>query len=257
MKPGRLGRTSGCLIVFSALLFAGGQASARPRTVRSADTVHQLRAEYRGPRAVVDALTRDDARPRALARADLDADGAPDLVVGYAWQSAGIVTIQRGNPDAFAPERQSLFARMQRGYEPDFMAPDARVVRVPEAVSFVEAGDFNRDGRADVVAASSGGGLYLLAGDGRGGVEPARRISLGGTVTTLATGEFRAADGRPDVAVGVVGSHGPALLLYDGAKRGLQATPIRFSLPGRATAVQFGALDSDPFMDVAVAAGGR
>src|SRR3954453_1347987 len=103
---------------------------------------------------------------------------------------------------------------MQRGYEPDLMALDARVVRVPEAVSFVEAGDFNRDGRADVLAGSLGGGLYLLAGDGQGGVGPARRIPLGGTVTTLAAGEFRAVDGHPDVAVGVVGRQGSKLLLF-------------------------------------------
>ena len=41
------------------------------------------------------------------------------------------------------------------------------------------------------------------------------------------------------------------------AQRGNLATPMRFSLPGSATAVKFGSLDSDPYMDLAVAAGGR
>src|SRR5215211_6500865 len=199
-----LGRASASLVLASALILAAGQASARTDAARGAAAVQQVRAAYNGPAALVDALTSGAARSRALARTDFDADGAQDLVVGYAWHGAGLVTLQRGSPDAFAPKRQSVFARMQRGDAPDLMALDARVARVPEAPSFVEAGDFNRDGRADVLAGSLGGGLYLLAGDGRGGLGPARRISLGGRLTTLAAGEFRAADGNPDVSVGVV-----------------------------------------------------
>jgi hypothetical protein len=252
----RVGRTFACLILASALILAAGQASARTEAARGV-SVEQMSVAYQGSSALLNALSSGDARSRALARTDFDADGAQDLVVGYAWHGAGLVTLQRGSPDAFAPKRQSVFARMQRGDEIDLMASGARVARVPEPVAFVEAGDFNRDGRADVLAGSLGGGLYLLAGDGRGGVGPARRIRLGGTVTTLAAGEFRAADGRRDVAVGVATRTGSQLLLYDSAARGLRARPLRFSLPGRATAIQFGGLDADPFMDVAVAADGR
>ena len=165
-----LGPTSACLILSSALIVTAAQASARTEAARSAATVQQVRAAYDGPSAHVGALTSGAARSRALARTDLDADGAQDLVVAYAWHGEGLITLQRGNTDAFAPERQSVYARMQRGYEPDLMAPDARVARVPEAVSLVEAGDFNGDGRADVLAGALGGGLYLMAGDGRGGV---------------------------------------------------------------------------------------
>src|SRR4051812_47211184 len=198
------GPSLACMVVAAALIVtAAGQASVRTEATGSAGTAEQVRAAYEGPSALVGALTSGAARSRALARTDLDADGAQDVVVGYAWRGAGLVTLQRGNTDAFAPDLQSAFARMQRGHEPDFMALDARVVRVPEAVSFVEAGDFDRDGRADVLAGSLGGGLYFLAGHGRGGVGPARRIPLGGKVTTLASGEFRAADGHPDVAVGI------------------------------------------------------
>ena len=81
-------------------------------------------------------------------------------------------------------------------------------MRVPEPVSYLEAGDFNRDKRPDVLGAARGGGLYLLAGDGKGGVGQAKQVPLPGPVTTVASGEFRGADGHLDVAVGVDGAHG-------------------------------------------------
>src|SRR5829696_4653635 len=249
------GRTSACLILSFALLVAA-QASGSNETFRDAATVQQARVAYDGPSELVGALNGGDARARALARADLDADGAADVVVGYAWHGAGIVTIQRGNPDALAPKRQSVFQEMQRGFDPEWLLDRSRAFRVPEAVDYVEAGDFDRDGRADLLAGALGGGLYLLAGDGSGGFSPARKVPLGGAVTTVAAGEFRAADGRLDVAVGAATRQGPELLLYDGAAGGLRAKPMRFALAARPAAVQFGALDADPFMDVAVAAGG-
>ena len=218
--------------------------------------MQQLRAAYHGPDALVSALTGADARARALARADFDRDGAPDLVAAYESQGAGIVTLQRGNPDAFAPKGKGDFERMQQGYEPEWLAGEARAVRVPEPVSYLEAGDFNRDKRPDVLAAARGGGLYLLAGDGKGGVGQAKQVPLPGPVTTVASGEFRGADGHPDVAVGVDASTGPELLVFDG-KRGNLARPMRFSLPGSATSMEFGSLDPDPYLDLAVAAGGR
>ncbi len=243
------------MILFSALVLAADSGSQQ--ATRRAVGVQQLRPAYDGPSALVAALKGGDARGRALARADLDADGAPDLVAGYAWNGAGIVTIQRGNKDAFAPKRRAVLERMQRGFDPAWVAADAGAVRVPEPVSYLEAGDFNDDRRPDVLAAARGGGLYLLAGDGKGGVGQAERVPLPGPVTTVAAGEFRAADGHPDVAVGVTAPKGPELLLYDGAAAGKPAKPMRFPLPGSATALRFGSLDPDPYMDLAVAAGGR
>src|SRR5207253_1346297 len=63
------------------------------------------------------------------------------------------------------------------------------------------------------------------------------------------------ADGYTDVAVGVVGPTGPVLLIYDGARGSLSGEAMSFTLPAEASAVEFGALDNDPFMDLAVAAG--
>ena len=72
----------------------------------------------------------------------------------------------------------------------------------------------------------------------------------------FASGEFRGADGHPDVAVGVDAPPGLQLLVFDG-KRGNFATPMRFSLPGSATSIEVRIARSDPYLDLAVAAGGR
>src|SRR4029079_11741860 len=125
--------------------------SATEGAARPAFRVQQLRPAYAGPAALVDALNGGNAPALALAGADFDADGASDLVVGYSWHGAGIVSLQRGNPDALAPNGQAAFPRMQRGYDPAWLAPNARVVSVPEPVSYAEAGDFNGDGRPDVL----------------------------------------------------------------------------------------------------------
>ena len=249
-------RSSALAILAAALVLLMISVWDSAPATRDAITVQPLRAEYVGAGALVGALERGDAPARALARTDLDADGAPDLVVGHAWHGAGIVTIQRGNPDAFATKRRSVFESMQRGSDPDAFLGSALAARVPEPVSYVETGDFTGDKRPDVLVAAQRGGLYLLAGDGKGGVAKARSIPLPGPVTTLTAGEFRAADGRSDVAVGAATPQGPELLLYDG-RVGKLARPMRLSLPGAATAIRFGSLDSDAYADLAVAAGGR
>src|SRR5215470_15580667 len=78
----------------------------------------QMVVSFRGQDLARQALQSGQAAPRALASADLDGNGTPDVVAGYAYAGAGIVTIQRGNPDAFAPADESVFGRLQQGYNP-------------------------------------------------------------------------------------------------------------------------------------------
>src|SRR5215210_96124 len=115
------------LVILASALFLVAVLDSGQST-RDAVTVQQLRPAYEGPGTLVGALNGGDAPARALARADLDADGAPDLAVGHAWQGLGIVTIQRGNPDAFAPRRGSVLQRMQQGSDPEAFLGDALAV---------------------------------------------------------------------------------------------------------------------------------
>ena len=215
----------------------------------------RMLVDYKGEENAAQALRAQQAQPRSLAAADLDRNATPDLIAGYAWNGAGILTVQRGNPDAFAPTDQSVYARMQQGYNPDSLLPDAEVYQVPEPVDFLQAGDFDDDNRMDVLVGAKGGDLFLLAGDGYGGLKEARRIDLPGAVTALTTGEFRAADGRLDIAVGINGPQGPEVLVFDGAAGGFESEPFHFPVTARAVSLEFGELDSDPFMDLAIADG--
>src|SRR6185436_15238560 len=118
----------------------------------------------------------------------------------------------------------------------------AETYQVPVAADFLQAGDFNNDGRKDVLVAAQGGDLYLLAGDSQGNLSSPSQVALPGVVTALAAGEFRAPDGRTDVAVGVDGPSGPQVLIYDGAN-GVSAEPMILTLANRATGLVFGEMD--------------
>jgi hypothetical protein len=232
------------------------QAAGRGGPYFNLQNGHEMRVEYRGEQNLTAAMQSGQARARSLAAMDLNGDAAPDVVAGYAYGGLGIVTVQRGNTDAFAPKDDGVFVRMQQGYNPDSLLPLAETFLIPEAADFLQVGDFNHDSRKDVLVAASGGDLFLLAGDGNGGLGAPEQIALPGQVTALSSGEFRAADGAPDVAVSVSGPEGSSLLIYDGA-RGFSAEPLTWQLAGPASAIQFADLDSDPFADVAVSSGSQ
>ncbi|MEN3325257.1 MAG: hypothetical protein V7638_64, partial [Acidobacteriota bacterium] len=216
---------------------------------------HEMTVTYRGDQAAVAALQSGAAQARALASADFDGNGTPDVVTAYAYNGAGLITLQRGNPDAFAPTDDSVFVRMQQGYNPASLLPNVDVISVPATPDFVVTGNFTNDTQKDIVFAAKGGGLYLMAGNGKGRFGEPQQINLPGPVTALAAGEFRAADGFTDLAVGVSGPGGESLMIFDDAVDGFSNAVVQQQLAAPASAIEFGGLDDDPFMDVAVAAG--
>ena len=59
---------------------------------------HDVLTSYVGTSKSRQALSQNEAGPLALAAADFDEDGIPDLVSGYA-ATIGLITIDRGNTD--------------------------------------------------------------------------------------------------------------------------------------------------------------
>ena len=231
------------------------QAAGRGKPFLNLRDGRDMTVTYRGDRAAATALQTGAGQPRSLAWADFDRNGTPDVVAGYGYNGGGIISLQRGNPDAFAPTDDSVLVRMQQGYNPDSLLPGADVYSVPAPVDFLVTGVFTKGSVKDVVFAAKGGGLYLMKGDGAGKLGDPQQIDLPGPVTALAAGEFRAADGLTDLAVGVSGPGGDSLLIFDGAADGLSKALAEYQLSAPASAIEFGGLDDDSYMDVAVADG--
>ena len=207
-----------------------------------------LRVTYAGSAAAVAALRAGTATPTALAAADFDADGAMDVVAGYSTNNGGVLALLRGNPDAFAPKDLSLYKKAVQGSVPPTFLSKASVVAVPESPDLLVTGDFNRDGRKDVLVASRDGALYFLAGDGHGSLLAPQAVSLSGEVTALAV------TGDGHVAVSIDGASGPRLVILSPSSDGL--TPgASYTLPARGDAVAWGDLGGGA--DVAVGAGGQ
>lgn len=201
---------------------------------------------------------RETGRALALASADFDEDGVPDLVTGFADSSAGgSVSVQRGNVDAIYPNSAEARARRQRGeFSEAAFLPEVKTFALPEVPDFLVAGDFDADGHWDIVAARNGGDkLYWMRGDGKGGFAAPKIVYLPGTVTSMATGEMNRADGLTDVAVGVVTSDGPRLLVFESPNGALRGEPESFVLPAPASALALGQLDDDSAADLAIATG--
>jgi uncharacterized repeat protein (TIGR01451 family)/CSLREA domain-containing protein len=196
--------------------------------------------------------TGPDARPRTLVSADFDEDGIPDLVVGFDRGERGSLVLYPGNRHAIYPH----------GSAPSLTdAPFRRAgvtITTSTPADLLAAGDFDGDGRRDLVVGDRGiGVLELHAGRGDGSFAVPSTIELGGRLTALAAGEIHRRDGVPDLVVAVVDGAGPGLVILRDSRGALHAEPERLSLPAAATELLLGDLDNQPASDLAVVAGGR
>lgn len=201
-------------------------------------------------------LLNAQARPVSLAAADIDGDGTPDLLAGYATGDGGMLVLHRGNVDALYPNTPEARARRLAGqFTSSPFLPGVRAFALPGAPDFLQTGDFDADGRFDAIAAAAGGGAVVLRGDGSAALGPAEPIALPGVVTALAVGDINGPDGLADVVVGVTADTGSRLLVFAGYDGAWRSTPSVIDLPAPATALALGLLDDEHASDIAVAAG--
>ncbi len=192
------------------------------------------------------------------------ASGSPDAGAALASgrlapRAATLAPLVRGASDAvvavFSDGASGLLAAWSRDAHGAF-AGTVEVRPLVEPADLVAAGDFDADGRVDVVTAVRGGhSLWLWAGDGQGRLAPAGRLVTDAPVTVLGAGELDTADGLADLAVGVSDGRAHALLLYASSRGAFRAATQTVALPAAARAVAFGPFGSTSAQDVAVAAG--
>jgi parallel beta-helix repeat protein len=192
----------------------------------------------------------------ALAAADFDEDGMPDLVSGFASGEGGVITLHRGNVDLLFPNDPQARQRQHSSrFANRAFLPEGAPVSVPGVPHVLHTGDFDADGHFDILAATQGGHAFLMRGVGTGSIGQAERIALPGPVTAMAVGEINAPDGLADVVVGIAAASGPQLLVFSGHKGAANAAPDVLSMPSAVTSVALGDFGHDQTIDAAVAAG--
>jgi hypothetical protein len=136
--------------------------------------------------------------PFGIAVGDFNGDGKPDLAVANA--GAGTVSILLGNGNG------------------TFTAAPGSPVTAGSGPRGIAVGDFNGDGKSDlVVADSSGDAVAVLLGDGSGAFTPApgSPFAVGASPNWVTLGDFNG-DGRIDLAVPNQLSNDVSVLLGNG-----------------------------------------
>ena len=174
--------------------------------------------------------------PRSLAAGDFNRDGAPDLAVANngSDNTSFNVAILLGSGDG------------------TFQAPvEYAIGQFP---SFVAAGDFNRDGLADLVAANQeSNDVSVLIGSGDGTFQASVAYAVGIRPRSVAAADFNG-DDAADLAVVSLGSHDVSILLANGD--GTFQPASSFPTDDRPEWVTVADLDGDGARDLAVVSAG-
>ncbi len=261
-------------VMVAPLAFGGLMVSAPPSAADSAApvTIHAagrgnpfinfldgrvIPASFSGADKLAAAMESPGVKGLALAAADFDEDGMPDLVASYENGAGGLLSLHFGNVDAVYPNTPEAKERRAKGRFVDSpFLPDAKVFETPGRPDFIGAGDFDADGHWDVVAAGKGAStLTLHRGDGAGGLLPPESLPLPGAVTALTVGDVNRRDGLDDVLVGVMTPEGARLLVFEWPEGALRGKPEEIALPEPAIDLAIGSFDQSYPMDIAVAAG--
>jgi FG-GAP-like repeat/FG-GAP repeat len=158
-----------------------------------ADTVSVVFGTGNGTFHDVPAGVRTNAGPSQIVAADFNSDGILDVATSNAGnsQDGSTVSVLLGQPGSrFGSQKVATV-----GADPLGLA----------------AGDFNSDGRTDLVVANFGvvasdhGGFSLLLGNGDGTFQPAVNFTAGDFPDSISVADFNG-DGHPDVVLGNFGT---------------------------------------------------
>src|SRR5205807_496559 len=177
------------------------------------------------------------SQPSFVAAGDFNGDGHPDLAVANSFSQGTVSVLLNtcGGCPAF-----------------DFTLPQA--FDVGSSPFSVAVGDFNSDGKRDLVVANSGStNVSVLLGNGDGTFQAALNFSAGPRPYWVASGDFNG-DGKPDLAVADSGSTNVSVLLGNG--NGTFQAAVNYGTGVHPWSVAAGDFNNDGKTDLAVANAG-
>jgi hypothetical protein len=169
--------------------------------------------------------------------ADFNGDGKPDIVTIGNSLSNGTIRLYLGNGDG------TFTATADTPFYSGYMGSTSLAV-----------GDFNGDGKLDVVVAMEGSPqAYVLLGNGDGTFGPAAGFGSVNQPFGVAVGDFNG-DGNLDLALSDFGTSSVAVLFGNG--NGTFQQQIEYSANGYPEALVVADFNGDGYPDIAVANGG-
>jgi trimeric autotransporter adhesin len=239
-------------ICISAIFCVAVSAEPMLKMARIEGSKLQLKDSYELSRN--DLKRASNRQALSMASGDVDGDGFQDLLSGYSSDTGGMITLHRGNKEAWAPSTPESLALVRNGSFPPGFESASTEWMMPIAPDFMVSGDFNGDGRADVVIAQRGhNNLYFLAGQRAGFAAPVQ-IKVAGGVDAIASGLLDSRDGFPKLIAALTTTEGASLLTFN---RGVMVPPLARAIDASATALAIGKLSADSTGDIVMLAGGR
>ncbi|MDX6610920.1 MAG: hypothetical protein QOD75_106, partial [Blastocatellia bacterium] len=222
------------------------------------------------------------SQTQALALADFNNDGKLDLAAGFAWADYGVEIRYGDGAGSFGPVANSVLtvyaptsllatdfngdgkadfavalsganamAVMLGAGNAQFYLPPHSYGTLPDAANGLVLGDFNQDGKKDIVASNyNAKAVAMLTGDGAGAFAAPTVIAIenerGGSITT---GDF-SGDGKPDLAV--AGGYSSEALVYRNDGSGGVSLVSHFSVGSYAASIAKGDFNNDGTLDLVV-----
>jgi hypothetical protein len=166
--------------------------------------------------------------PSVVAVADFNGDGKLDIAVGNIGDNSN-------------PSMSILLGNGDGTFQP------AVNYSVPCCPSSIVAGDFNEDGKLDLVVATDAASVLL--GNGDGTFQPVLNYPAGSNTATVAVGDFNG-DGHLDLAVANNGSNNVSVLLGNGD--GTFQSALDYQVGNQPLTVVAGDFNGDGILDLAV-----
>ncbi len=175
---------------------------------------------------------------------------------GATGLNAGASAYGNAAPDALSQVGSSLLLQRNAGTtETGRMIPTG--VYLPKAVLMLNAGDWDRDGHADMIVRNQGSKmLWLYRGNGQGRFAPRQPLAKGfATVRLLAAVGDMTGDGYPDLTGQPIGG---AMRIYPGnGTEGLKPSYVAYRQISAGAQVPVGRWDADGAPDSIFRSGGK